>query len=171
MKDDVHHYAGAHATVAVISISRSIPGIAIRLRCRTPLVRTQGVWTCVRTRPKSSPVNPSSVLARRPSPRMKPPRGPRWLRRNRGTYGRPVTTVSPKSLLQLAQSPLQRLPSIQVGESGMYILAVCGKLVSILQKRRYRPELHYMRGPGPKWNERHGPIIRRSSALSGLGSK
>jgi hypothetical protein len=21
---------------------------------------------------------------------------------------------------------------------------------------RYRPELHYMRGPGPKWIERHG---------------
>ena len=21
---------------------------------------------------------------------------------------------------------------------------------------RYRPELHYMRGPGPKWLERHG---------------
>jgi hypothetical protein len=23
---------------------------------------------------------------------------------------------------------------------------------------RYRPEMHYMRGPGPKWIERHGPI-------------
>jgi hypothetical protein len=22
----------------------------------------------------------------------------------------------------------------------------------------YRPDLHYMRGPGPKWIERHGPI-------------
>ncbi len=22
--------------------------------------------------------------------------------------------------------------------------------------RPYRPELHYMRGPGPKWRERHG---------------
>ena len=22
----------------------------------------------------------------------------------------------------------------------------------------YRPELHYMRGPGPKWIERHGPL-------------
>ena len=21
---------------------------------------------------------------------------------------------------------------------------------------RYRPELHYMRGPGPKWREKHG---------------
>ena len=23
--------------------------------------------------------------------------------------------------------------------------------------RPYRPELHYMRGPGPKWHEKHGP--------------
>jgi hypothetical protein len=29
----------------------------------------------------------------------------------------------------------------------------------------YRPELHYMRGPGPKWRERHGaPEIRWSIA-------
>jgi hypothetical protein len=24
----------------------------------------------------------------------------------------------------------------------------------------YRPERHYMRGPGPKWFEKHGPIGR-----------
>jgi hypothetical protein len=29
----------------------------------------------------------------------------------------------------------------------------------------YRPELHYMRGPGPKWRERHGaPNAKRSGA-------
>ena len=22
----------------------------------------------------------------------------------------------------------------------------------------YRPELHYMRGPGPKWHAKHGPV-------------
>jgi hypothetical protein len=22
----------------------------------------------------------------------------------------------------------------------------------------YRPEKHYMRGPGPKWREKHGPV-------------
>ena len=38
----------------------------------------------------------------------------------------------------------------------MCILAFCRKLVSIVMDRRYRPELHYMRGPGPKWIERHG---------------
>jgi hypothetical protein len=24
----------------------------------------------------------------------------------------------------------------------------------------YRPELHYMRGPGPKWREKHGLCVR-----------
>ena len=24
----------------------------------------------------------------------------------------------------------------------------------------YRPELHYMRGPGPKWRAKHGPTLR-----------
>ena len=23
----------------------------------------------------------------------------------------------------------------------------------------YRPELHYMRGPGPKWREKHGAVL------------
>ena len=30
----------------------------------------------------------------------------------------------------------------------------------------YRPELHYMRGPGPKWRERHGvPDAKRCGAV------
>jgi len=24
----------------------------------------------------------------------------------------------------------------------------------------YRPELHYMRGPGPKWQEKHGRVAK-----------
>jgi hypothetical protein len=36
----------------------------------------------------------------------------------------------------------------------MSILAVFQKFVSVLLGSRYRPELHYMRGPGPKWYER-----------------
>jgi hypothetical protein len=36
----------------------------------------------------------------------------------------------------------------------MDILAVLRKLVRIL-RGGYRPELHYMRGPGPKWFEVH----------------
>jgi hypothetical protein len=39
----------------------------------------------------------------------------------------------------------------------MYILSCVLRLVRSLVTR-YRPELHYMRGPGPKWSERHGHI-------------
>ena len=38
----------------------------------------------------------------------------------------------------------------------MYLLAVFRAIKTALLSRRYRPELHYMRGPGPKWFERHG---------------
>ena len=27
----------------------------------------------------------------------------------------------------------------------------------------YRPELHYMRGPGPKWREKHAPAVSFAS--------
>ena len=30
----------------------------------------------------------------------------------------------------------------------------------------YRPELHYMRGPGPKWRAKHQPRLRFDSAPS-----
>jgi hypothetical protein len=43
-----------------------------------------------------------------------------------------------------------------VGESGMYLVAVIRAIRAVLTHHRYRPELHYMRGPGPKWFERHG---------------
>ena len=37
----------------------------------------------------------------------------------------------------------------------------------------YRPELHYMRGPGPKWREKHGQERVQGkypdAGLSGLG--
>ncbi len=48
---------------------------------------------------------------------------------------------------------------------------------------RYRPERHYMRGPGPKWREKHGiperatppwllpPVAPAGLALSRRGSK
>ncbi len=31
----------------------------------------------------------------------------------------------------------------------------------------YRPELHYMRGPGPKWREKHALAPRSEPSLSG----
>jgi len=36
----------------------------------------------------------------------------------------------------------------------MYLLSVFRGIVNLFQ-RRYRPEQDYMRGPGPKWFERH----------------
>jgi len=27
-------------------------------------------------------------------------------------------------------------------------------------ERRYRPEAHYMRGPGPKWRAKHAAVSR-----------
>jgi hypothetical protein len=55
---------------------------------------------------------------------------------------------------------MARKPSIfHAGKPGMTDLgalveAVWRRLAAILG-RRYRPEQHYMRGPGPKWRERH----------------
>jgi hypothetical protein len=40
----------------------------------------------------------------------------------------------------------------------MYILWFIRGVVRGLITPRYRPELHYMRGPGPKWIERHGSV-------------
>jgi len=40
----------------------------------------------------------------------------------------------------------------------MHILAVLQKIVSVLMGSRYRPELHYMRGPGPKWYARRASM-------------
>ena len=53
-----------------------------------------------------------------------------------------------------------------LGSAGMSLLVSCRKLVSVIVGRRYRPELHYMRGPGPKWLERHGRSSARSTALN-----
>jgi hypothetical protein len=32
----------------------------------------------------------------------------------------------------------------------------------------YRPELHYMRGPGPKWHAKHDPAPTAYSAMPAL---
>lgn len=45
-------------------------------------------------------------------------------------------------------------------------LQIRRKLMAVLLTYRserhctYRPERHYMRGPGPKWREKHGPLAR-----------
>ena len=66
-------------------------------------------------------------------------------------------TLSPHNLLLLVESYRQKISTgVQLGSSGMYLVAVFRAITTVLMNRRYRPELHYMRGPGPKWFERHG---------------
>jgi hypothetical protein len=44
-------------------------------------------------------------------------------------------------------------------ESGQRLVAAMSARVQGLSNP-YRPELHYMRGPGPKWREKHGAAAR-----------
>ena len=41
---------------------------------------------------------------------------------------------------------------------------IFGRLLMILFAS-YRPEKHYMRGPGPKWHEKHRGTIMRARAM------
>jgi len=49
------------------------------------------------------------------------------------------------------------------------LIAILVLLVNIWRRLRqrifdsYRPELHYMRGPGPKWREKHAHAIETES--------
>jgi hypothetical protein len=49
--------------------------------------------------------------------------------------------------------------NLHAGNGGMAelgaLLAAVWRRLAALFGRRYRPEQHYMRGPGPKWQERH----------------
>jgi hypothetical protein len=38
------------------------------------------------------------------------------------------------------------------------IAAIAMRLHDVLDP--YRPELHYMRGPGPRWRQKHGVTVR-----------
>jgi hypothetical protein len=40
------------------------------------------------------------------------------------------------------------------------ILAHAVALLAIVSANAYRPEAHYMRGPGPKWREKHAQTPR-----------
>jgi hypothetical protein len=35
------------------------------------------------------------------------------------------------------------------------VLGFTRSVPTLLSESSYRPELHYMRGPGPKWREKH----------------
>ncbi len=42
----------------------------------------------------------------------------------------------------------------------LQVLANAVALLAIVPANSYRPEAHYMRGPGPKWREKHGQAAR-----------
>ena len=78
--------------------------------------------------------------------------GSRWLAAHKG--GSEMSKFSESYVLRVLLSPRQ---------------AVCG-LDAVNGRWRwlrnplsdnYRPELHYMRGPGPKWHEKHANTARR----------
>jgi hypothetical protein len=35
----------------------------------------------------------------------------------------------------------------------------------------YRPDLHYMRGPGPKWHAKYGGLAPKTSHAGGLNAR
>jgi hypothetical protein len=51
------------------------------------------------------------------------------------------------------------------------LLADLGDLIENLGRSLfdgYRPELHYMRGPGPKWHAKHDPAPQHFDAVPAL---
>jgi hypothetical protein len=60
-----------------------------------------------------------------------------------------------KAILAISGSAAALLPRPVTGLSqsvAAYLLELITELLD-----PYRPELHYMRGPGPKWHAKHGP--------------
>jgi hypothetical protein len=54
----------------------------------------------------------------------------------------------------------------QVPRLGLSLAAICRWFMrDVLDP--YRPELHYMRGPGPKWRAKHGIAGRPAPAVVG----
>jgi hypothetical protein len=57
--------------------------------------------------------------------------------------------------------------------SGRTAPPLAAELADILRQLKslfdpYRPELHYMRGPGPKWHAKHRPAAAEAPSAAGL---
>jgi hypothetical protein len=57
--------------------------------------------------------------------------------------------------------------------SGRTAPPLAAELADILRQLKslfdpYRPELHYMRGPGPKWHAKHRPAAAEARSAAGL---
>jgi hypothetical protein len=62
----------------------------------------------------------------------------------------------------IARSTRGEAPSFHAGFADL----LHGLLRDLLDP--YRPELHYMRGPGPKWHAKHDSIAADFGAMAGL---
>ena len=60
-----------------------------------------------------------------------------------------------------------RLRTRQVASRRLYSLAELGRALMKDLFDPYRPERHYMRGPGPKWREKHARAYAADSYPSG----
>ena len=62
----------------------------------------------------------------------------------------------------MAQATFAAMPTMLSAKRARRSAPALGSLFAELHKvfkgmfDPYRPELHYMRGPGPKWHEKHG---------------
>jgi hypothetical protein len=72
------------------------------------------------------------------------------------------------SLLWVAEIAVEHSPMATPLQKRLHLGAIVRAFWSSLKYDifdTYRPELHYMRGPGPKWNAKHGTApYRRSPA-------
>lgn len=70
------------------------------------------------------------------------------------------------SLLWVAEIAIGHSPMATPLQKGLHLGAVVRAFWSSLKHDifdTYRPELHYMRGPGPKWNAKHDAAPSRRS--------
>jgi len=80
---------------------------------------------------------------------------------------RPDETGRQERVMAKARTALAR----SAGLDGRTALAA--ELADILRQLKslfdpYRPELHYMRGPGPKWHAKHRPAAAEAHSAAGL---
>ena len=67
-------------------------------------------------------------------------------------------TIAPSTVRWSAMSGLARKTAETVAD-----FASVGHNLALDVRDSYRPELHYMRGPGPKWRAKHQPWPRFDS--------
>ena len=64
-----------------------------------------------------------------------------------------------RSSIAARPSPLRRALRLASGVSH-FIHRLVDRLRNPPGSSLYRPELYYMRGPGPKWRAKHAPVTR-----------